>query len=99
MVTRLDLSDNLVFTLDAEGFFTIASTGNTGNGTNSNTFFYIDENGNTYDREVTAVNNNITADHQGGSLAPTSTFKFPPVVHSPLSLPFPRFPGARKIAS
>ncbi|KAI1794573.1 peptide N-acetyl-beta-D-glucosaminyl asparaginase amidase A-domain-containing protein [Ganoderma leucocontextum] len=83
----------------AEGFFTIASTGNTGNGTNSNTFFYIDKNGNTYDREVTAVNNNITADHQGGNLAPTSAFKFPGFAQSPLSIPTPRFPGARKIAN
>lgn len=88
-----------MFTMVAEGFFTIASTGNSGNGTNSNTFFYIDDNGNTYDREVTAVNNNITADHQGGTLAPTSSFKFPGSVQNPLSLPSPRFPGARKIAN
>lgn len=89
----------MTFTSDAEGFFTIASTGNSGNGTNSNTFFYMDANGNTYDREVTVVNNNITADHQGGNLAPTSTFKFPGSVQGPLSLPSPRFPGARKIAN
>ncbi|TBU49086.1 peptide N-acetyl-beta-D-glucosaminyl asparaginase amidase A-domain-containing protein [Dichomitus squalens] len=83
----------------ATGFFTVASTGNTGNGTNSNVFSYVDLKGNTYDREVTAVDNNITSDHQGGSLAPTTAFKFPGFAQTPLSIPTPRFPGARKIAN
>lgn len=54
----------------ASGFFTIASSGNSGNGTSNNTFTYTDDEGNTYDREVSAVDNVITADHQGGNLPP-----------------------------
>ena len=54
----------------ASGFFTIASSGNSGNGTSTNTFTYSDDEGNTYDREVSAVDNVITADHQGGNLPP-----------------------------
>ncbi|KAL7277453.1 hypothetical protein ACG7TL_008374 [Trametes sanguinea] len=59
------------------GFFHTASTGNTGNGTNSNTFSYVDLGGNTYDREVTTVDNNITFDYQGGTLVPRKTVAFP----------------------
>ena len=81
------------------GFFTIASTGNSGNGTNSNVFSYVDQEGNTFDREVTAVDNNITSDHQGGSLAPTSAFHFPGLSQTPLAIPTPRLPGARKIGN
>ncbi|EJD06059.1 uncharacterized protein FOMMEDRAFT_145373 [Fomitiporia mediterranea MF3/22] len=55
----------------ASGFFTIASSGNTGNGTSNNTLTYADTEGNTFDREVDAVNNVIVSDHQGGSLAPS----------------------------
>lgn len=54
----------------AGGFFNETAAGNTGNGTSTNTFTYVDTKGNTYDREVSAVDNVITADHQGGSLAP-----------------------------
>ncbi|KAI0362365.1 hypothetical protein OH77DRAFT_1441853 [Trametes cingulata] len=84
----------------ASGFFHIASTGNTGNGTNSNTFSYVDLAGNTYDREVTAVNTNITSDHQGGTLAPRSAAalsNFSP--QTPLVIAKPRLPGARKIGN
>ena len=76
------------------GFFHTASTGNTGNGTNSNTFSYVDTRGNTYDREVTAVDNIITADHQGGTLAPRTALKFP-IVQTPLVVAKPRLPGTR----
>lgn len=58
------------------GLFQELSTGNVGNGTSNNTLVYIDTKGNTYDREVNAAYNNITYDHQGGSLT-FPTFKFP----------------------
>ncbi|KAF7373470.1 Peptide-N4-(N-acetyl-beta-glucosaminyl)asparagine amidase A [Mycena sanguinolenta] len=53
----------------AGGFFTIASTGNTGNGTSNNTFSYIDLAGNTFDQRVDAAFNNITLDEVSGSLS------------------------------
>ncbi|KAJ7449814.1 peptide N-acetyl-beta-D-glucosaminyl asparaginase amidase A-domain-containing protein [Mycena latifolia] len=53
----------------AGGFFTIASTGNTGNGTSNNTFSYVDLAGNTFNRRVDAAFNNITLDVQSGSLS------------------------------
>lgn len=53
-----------------------SANGNTGNGTSNNTLTYIDLAGNTYDREVNALNDNITSDHQGGSLA-GAPFLFP----------------------
>ncbi|KAK7014861.1 peptide-N4-(N-acetyl-beta-glucosaminyl)asparagine amidase A [Favolaschia claudopus] len=56
----------------AGGFFTIASTGNTGNGTSNNTFSYIDQAGNTFNRRVNAAFNNITLDEVSGSLSRTS---------------------------
>jgi len=52
----------------AGGFFTVASTGNTGNGTSNNTFSYVDLAGNTFNRRVDAAFNNITLDEQSGSL-------------------------------
>ncbi|KAJ7940635.1 peptide N-acetyl-beta-D-glucosaminyl asparaginase amidase A-domain-containing protein [Mycena leptocephala] len=57
----------------ADGFFKVASTGNTGNGTSNNTFSYIDLAGNTYTRRVNAALNNITLDEEGGSLATKQT--------------------------
>ena len=84
------------------GFFRIASTGNSGNGTNSNVFSYVDAEGNTYDREVTAVNNVITSDHQGGTLAPQTAAPLEPASESkqsPLVITKPRLPGARKIVN
>ncbi|KAF8964688.1 peptide N-acetyl-beta-D-glucosaminyl asparaginase amidase A-domain-containing protein [Flammula alnicola] len=68
----------------ASGFFFIAPTGNTGNGTNSNVFSYSDAVGNTFSRVVDAVLNNITFDKQSGSLAPIS---------SPHQFPLPPFTG------
>ncbi|KAJ7685189.1 peptide N-acetyl-beta-D-glucosaminyl asparaginase amidase A-domain-containing protein [Mycena polygramma] len=53
----------------AGGFFKIASTGNSGNGTSNNTFSYIDLAGNTFNRQVDAAFNNITLDVQSGSLS------------------------------
>ncbi|PPR08105.1 hypothetical protein CVT24_010566 [Panaeolus cyanescens] len=55
----------------ATGFFTLSPNGNFGNGTNSNTFSYVDAAGNTYFRTVNAALNNITLDHQSGTLAPS----------------------------
>jgi len=78
----------------ADGFFKVASTGNTGNGTSNNTFSYVDLAGNTYTRRVNAALNNITLDEEGGSLAtaqkplrgvPTDTVMFAEV----------RLPGGR----
>ncbi|KAJ7774829.1 peptide N-acetyl-beta-D-glucosaminyl asparaginase amidase A-domain-containing protein [Mycena metata] len=57
----------------ADGFFKVASTGNSGNGTSNNTFNYIDLAGNTYTRRVNAALNNITFDEEGGSLAHAKT--------------------------
>ncbi|KAF5326368.1 hypothetical protein D9611_000008 [Ephemerocybe angulata] len=53
----------------ASGYYTIASTGNFGNGTNNNTFAYSDADGNTYSRRVNAAYNVITLDEIEGTLA------------------------------
>lgn len=53
------------------GFFTLSPSGNFGNGTNNNAFSYVDAAGNTYFRTVNAALNNITLDHQSGTLAPS----------------------------
>lgn len=47
----------------------LASSGNTGNGTNDNDFSYSDVAGNTYWRKVGVEYNVITHDTEGGSLA------------------------------
>ncbi|EIW85186.1 hypothetical protein CONPUDRAFT_87677 [Coniophora puteana RWD-64-598 SS2] len=79
----------------ATGYFTIAANGNSGNGTNNNTFSYADTAGNTYDRTVDAAYLNITYDQQGGSLAPgavallDSVGGIAPVVQN---VPMPRLP-------
>ncbi|KDQ60819.1 hypothetical protein JAAARDRAFT_173070 [Jaapia argillacea MUCL 33604] len=80
----------------ATGYFTISSTGNYGNGTSNNTLTYADRAGNTYDREVNAALNNITYDHQGGSLAPgaQSFPAFPPWAQP--AIPAARLPGGRR---
>lgn len=81
-------------------FFTLASTGNSGNGTSANTFTYIDVAGNTYDREVSSVNSNITSDHQGGTLAPKQAAHFPSFDPSkPLSVSKARLPGGRVVGN
>lgn len=64
------------------GFFLESSSGNTGNGTSNNTFSYTDTAGNTYDREINAALNNITFDHQGGTLAPEAQTFFPSFVQN-----------------
>lgn len=80
----------------ADGFFHLASTGNTGNGTNSNVFSYKDDAGNTYSRRVNAAFNNITLDVQTGNLAPAPA-PLPLVAQqAPLSTySKPRLPGDR----
>ncbi|GLB34950.1 putative peptide N-acetyl-beta-D-glucosaminyl asparaginase amidase A [Lyophyllum shimeji] len=81
----------------AVGFFNVAPTGNTGNGTNSNVFCYSDSAGNTYRRRVNAVLNNITLDVQSGTLAPDAqrdSMGSPPAVVGPTRA---RLPGGRVI--
>lgn len=81
----------------ATGFFVISSEGNYGNGTNNNTFSYVDLKGNTYYRTVDAALDNITYDQISGSLATGNTFEFPtfnPLAH--LSVTIPRLPGGRQ---
>ncbi|KAF7342117.1 Peptide-N4-(N-acetyl-beta-glucosaminyl)asparagine amidase A [Mycena venus] len=66
----------------AGGFFTISPTGNTGNGTNNNTFSYVDTVGNTFNRRVDAAFNNITLDEQSGSLSRAPEKRLPESVDS-----------------
>ncbi|THH19304.1 hypothetical protein EW146_g1835 [Bondarzewia mesenterica] len=90
----------IIHRLPPGGAFHFASTGNSGsNGTSNNTFNYVDTAGNTYDRQVDAFANNITFDHQGGSLAPVSA------VREPISIPLSqtvtkaRLPGGRTVGN
>ncbi|KAF9532984.1 peptide N-acetyl-beta-D-glucosaminyl asparaginase amidase A-domain-containing protein [Crepidotus variabilis] len=53
----------------ASGYFFLSSSGNTGNGTNSNVFSYSDEGNNTYRRRVNASLNKITLDDVAGTLS------------------------------
>jgi hypothetical protein len=78
------------------GFFHISSSGNTGNGTSNNTFSYIDPAGNTYNRKVNAALNNITFDHQSGTLAPGSQVHFPGIPLASLAGGGVRLPGGRQ---
>ncbi|KAF8163305.1 peptide N-acetyl-beta-D-glucosaminyl asparaginase amidase A-domain-containing protein [Crassisporium funariophilum] len=83
----------------ATGFFLLSANGNSGNGTNNNTFNYVDQAGNTYQRVVNAALNNITLDVQTGSLAPAVASHSP---FSPSSNGFSgaaRLPGGRQISS
>lgn len=50
-------------------FFQLATGGNYGNGSSSNTFSYDDTDGNTYTRRIDASNNVIMFDEVGGTLA------------------------------
>ncbi|KAH7930776.1 hypothetical protein BV22DRAFT_999830 [Leucogyrophana mollusca] len=77
------------------GYFTIATTGNTGNGTSNNTFAYTDLKGNTYNREVDAAYDVITYDQQSGSLATGSLPQFPWASNSQ-DVPAARLPGGRQ---
>ncbi|KAH9031937.1 peptide N-acetyl-beta-D-glucosaminyl asparaginase amidase A-domain-containing protein [Lactarius pseudohatsudake] len=47
------------------------------NGTSSNTFSYTDTEGNTYTRQVSAANEAIMSDNEGGNLSPTATISIP----------------------
>ena len=80
------------------GFFTLASTGNFGNGTSQNTFSYVDVAGNTYSRQVSSANTNITSDHQAGTLAPKTVTHFP-VSQQPFTVAKGRLPGGRIIGN
>ncbi|KAI0797667.1 peptide N-acetyl-beta-D-glucosaminyl asparaginase amidase A-domain-containing protein [Abortiporus biennis] len=82
----------------AGGFFTISPNGNSGNGTSQNTFSYVDLAGNTYNRQVSSINTNITSDHQGGTLAPRQQAQFPSF-KTPLSIAKARLPGGRLIGN
>ena len=77
----------------------ISSSGNTGNGTSNNTFSYVDTAGNTYNRQVNAALNNITLDHQSGSLASNSQQPFPGfgAAAADSVLEGVRLPGGRQI--
>jgi len=81
----------------AGGFFHISSSRNTGNGTSNNTFSYVDPAGNTYDRKVSAALNNITSDHQSGTLAPGSQAHFPGFSVASLAVGGVRLPGGKQI--
>ncbi|KAF8921285.1 peptide N-acetyl-beta-D-glucosaminyl asparaginase amidase A-domain-containing protein [Mucidula mucida] len=60
---------------NTDGFFQLRTGGNFGNGTNSNTFSYVDTAGNTFNRRVNAALNVITLDEESGTLAPLSAQK------------------------
>ena len=74
----------------------------TGDGMNNNTFSYSDLAGNTYTRKVSAANNVITFDQQGGSLTPAfgeGGGSFVPG-NSPAVFPWAaRLPGGKKVSS
>jgi len=92
VITRSNIQERQL----ASGFFHLASTGNTGNGTNSNIFRYKDAAGNTFNRQVNAVLNNITLDIQSGNLAPAPALKLPAGQQIPFSsFAKPRLPGLR----
>lgn len=80
-----------------DGFFQTASTGNTGNGTSNNSLTYVDTAGNTYNRQVNAVLNNITFDQEGGSLAPSTRTHFPSFSPQTKTFGDARLPGGRTV--
>ncbi|KAI0695701.1 peptide N-acetyl-beta-D-glucosaminyl asparaginase amidase A-domain-containing protein [Cytidiella melzeri] len=77
------------------GFFQETSSGNFGNGTSTNTFSYSDTKGNTYQRQVSSVNTNITSDHQSGTLAPLPASKGLNLPQAQAKFSIPRLPGGR----
>ncbi|KAA1471171.1 hypothetical protein DENSPDRAFT_96775 [Dentipellis sp. KUC8613] len=82
----------------AGGSFHTAPTGNSGtNGTSNNTLTYVDLKGNTFDREVNAFLNNITFDHQGGSLARSPAVKEPASLSPAQAVMKVRLPGGRTV--
>ncbi|KAJ7172471.1 peptide N-acetyl-beta-D-glucosaminyl asparaginase amidase A-domain-containing protein [Mycena filopes] len=81
-----------------DGFFKVAATGNTGNGTSTNTFRYVDLAGDTYSRKVNAALNNITLDEESGTLVrPKTPVPAPsaPQNHSITVFSGVRLPGGR----
>ncbi|KAL4265299.1 Peptide-N4-(N-acetyl-beta-glucosaminyl)asparagine amidase A [Pleurotus pulmonarius] len=82
----------------ADGFFNVAPTGNTGNGTSQNQLSYVDLAGNTYNREVNAALNVITLDKQSGSLAPVQLTTLQKATVSPKEATFGsvRLPGGKR---
>ncbi len=84
--------------IDADGFFNVAPTGNTGNGTSQNQLSYVDLAGNTYNREVNAALNVITLDKQSGSLAPAQQTTLQKATVSPKEATFGsvRLPGGKR---
>lgn len=100
LLLQLDVTSTHLTSFTPDAFFTIASTGNFGNGTSTNTFSYIDLAGNTYDREISSINTNITSDHQGGTLAPKQVAHFPSFSpQEPLSVSKARLPGGRVVGN
>ncbi|KAH6918582.1 peptide N-acetyl-beta-D-glucosaminyl asparaginase amidase A-domain-containing protein [Coprinopsis sp. MPI-PUGE-AT-0042] len=85
----------------ANGLYTIASTGNFGNGTNSNEFSYSDARGNTYRRKVDAAFNNITLDVESGTLASNrpAPWHLPTSDQPTQAMDTARFPAARRIGA
>ncbi|KAG1756769.1 peptide N-acetyl-beta-D-glucosaminyl asparaginase amidase A-domain-containing protein [Suillus paluster] len=83
------------------GYFTISTTGNTGNGTSNNTFSYVDLKGNTYTRDVDAAYDVITYDQQSGSLATTAlpTFPWPSNSQSILRARLPGGKGSKVVGN
>ncbi|KAH0583869.1 hypothetical protein H2248_009465 [Termitomyces sp. 'cryptogamus'] len=82
----------------AVAFFNISPSGNTGNGTNNNTFAYSDSAGNTYQRKVNAALNNITLDEQSGTLAPITDHDISKTLVPPQTkFTHARLPGGRVV--
>lgn len=85
MLTAVSLTD---------AWFELASTGNFGNGSSTNTFSYVDARSNTYARSVSAVNTSITSDHQSGTLAGSSVqVPLDPDSTPQIGFARPRLPG------
>ncbi|KAF9464707.1 peptide N-acetyl-beta-D-glucosaminyl asparaginase amidase A-domain-containing protein [Collybia nuda] len=94
LITGSKISENQI----SSGFFNISPAGNTGNGTNANTFEYIDADGNTYGRKVTALLNNITFDVQSGNLAPVTVRQSTSVDQGLFEGSHARLPGGRVVS-
>ncbi|KZV93378.1 hypothetical protein EXIGLDRAFT_717351 [Exidia glandulosa HHB12029] len=80
--TRSLLPNPLTYTTNINSYqhangsiWALPTGGRTGNGTNINSFKYLDLHGNSYTRDVAVTNNTISYDRVGGSLA-GSPFQF-----------------------
>ncbi|KAF9246518.1 peptide N-acetyl-beta-D-glucosaminyl asparaginase amidase A-domain-containing protein [Melanogaster broomeanus] len=91
------LGSTIVERQQAAGYFTISTTGNSGNGTSNNTFGYVDTKGNTYYRDVDAAYNVITHDQQSGSLAISSLLPSSPFASNAQNVPAARLPGGKHL--